>query len=47
MSKHEGEKCGKLHICNSLKLKRGITPSNIAAAFQGMHVSPANHSDTE
>ena len=20
---------------------------NIAAAFQGMHVSPANHSDTE
>ena len=22
MSKHEGEKCGKLHICNSLKLKR-------------------------
>ena len=29
MSKHEGEKCGKLHICNSLKLKRGITPSKI------------------
>ena len=24
-----------------------INFQNIAAAFQGMHVSPANHSDTE
>ena len=27
MSKHVGEKCGKLHICKSLKLKRSITPA--------------------
>ena len=27
MSKHVGEKCGKLHICKSLKLKRSTTPA--------------------
>ena len=27
MSKHVGEKCGKLHICKNLKLKRSITPA--------------------
>ena len=27
MSKHVGEKCGKLHIFKSLKLKRSITPA--------------------
>ena len=27
MSKHVGEKCGKLHICKSLNLKRSITPA--------------------
>ena len=27
MSKHVGEKCRKLHICKSLKLKRSITPA--------------------
>ena len=26
MSKHVGEKCGKLHICKGLKFKSGITP---------------------
>ena len=29
ISKHVGKKCGKLHICESLKLKRGITPAKI------------------
>ena len=27
ISKHVGKKCGKLHISESLKLKRGITPA--------------------
>ena len=27
MSKHVGEKCGKLHISYILSSKRGITPS--------------------
>ena len=29
MSKHVGEKCGKLCICNNSKFKRGITPAKI------------------
>ena len=44
MSKHVGEKCGKLHITYFLSSQRGITPSNRVAAFRGMHVSPAKHS---
>ena len=29
ISKHVGKKYGKLHICKSLKLKRGKTPAKI------------------
>ena len=31
MSKHIGEKCGKLHITYILSSQRGITPSKIDA----------------
>ena len=31
MSKHVGEKCGKLHITFVLSSQRGITPSKIDA----------------
>ena len=34
MSKHEGEKCGKLHITYILRSQRGITPSNIDAKWR-------------
>ena len=33
MSKHEGEKCGKLHITYILSSQRGITPSKIDAKW--------------
>ena len=34
MSKHAGEKCGKLHITYILSSQRGITPSKIDAKWQ-------------
>ena len=42
MSKHEGEKCGKLHICNSLKLKSAEKWVFQSSRFQKGHNSYKN-----
>ena len=38
MSKHVGEKCGKLHITYILSSKRGITPSKIDAKWRNSNL---------
>ena len=38
MSKHVGEKCGKLHITYILSSERGITPSKIDAKWRHSHL---------
>ena len=49
MSKHVGEKCGKLHITYILSSKRGITPSKIDAKWRHSNLicSTLKQSDVE
>ena len=50
MTKLKGLFVGRksMGVCETLQYAPGGNKvENIAAAFQGMHVSPAKHSDTE